>query len=238
MKPIVYAVALMDSIAIFTLNMTYDVPVKLFSFHLVAMSLFLLAPNLVRLRDFFVLQRATTVRPEDGLGGTDRARRNSVIAQVVYGVVVASFGAYSGYQGWKFYGGGAPKSPLYGIWEIQRLTTDGQDSPALVSDTARWRRVVFQRPTGVTFQRMNDSFLVLGAAVDTDTKSIVVTQFDSAQKQTKSTLTYDRPSKDRLVLDGMLDKHTVHMELSYRDPDSFLIHSRGFNWVQEYPFNK
>ena len=30
---------------IFTLNMTYDVPVKLFSFHLILMSLFLLAPD-------------------------------------------------------------------------------------------------------------------------------------------------------------------------------------------------
>ena len=229
-------VALMDGIAIFTLNMTYDVPVKLFSFHLVLMSLFLLAPNLVRLRDFFVLQRATTMRREDALGATDRARRNSVIAQIVYAGLVLAIGAYGGYQGWKQFGGGSAKSPLYGIWEIQRLTTDGHDSPALVSDTARWRRVVFQRPTAVTFQRMNDSLVTFGAKIHASGNSIEVTQFDSAQ--TRSTLTFERPAKDRLVLDGMLDKHVVHMELSYRDPDSFLIRSRGFHWVQENPYNK
>ena len=229
-------VALMDSIAIFTLNMTYDVPVKLFSFHLVLMSLFLLAPNLVRLRDFFLLQRATTVRREDAPGATERARRISVIAQIVYGGLVLMMGTYGGYQSWKRFGGGAQKSPLYGIWEIQHLAVDGHDSPALVSDTARWRRVVFQRPTGVTFQRMNDSLVTFGAEFVPGGKSIVVTQFDSAK--TKSTLTYDRPTHDRLVLDGTLDRHALHMELSYRDPDSFLIRSRGFHWVQENPFNK
>ena len=38
-------VCLVDAVEIFALNMTYDVPVKLFSFHLVIMSLFLLAPE-------------------------------------------------------------------------------------------------------------------------------------------------------------------------------------------------
>ena len=42
-------VALACTIMIFTLNMTYDVPVKLFSFHLLVMSLFLLAPEAKRL---------------------------------------------------------------------------------------------------------------------------------------------------------------------------------------------
>ena len=36
---------------IFTLNMTYDVPVKLFSFHLILMSLVLMAPEASRHRE-------------------------------------------------------------------------------------------------------------------------------------------------------------------------------------------
>jgi len=96
--------------------------------------------------------------------------------------------------------------------------------------------VVFQGPSTVTFQRMNDSLVMFGTKIHASANSIEVTQFDSAR--TKSTLTFERPAKDRLLLDGTLDKHAVHMELSYRDPDSFLIRSRGFHWVQELPFNK
>ena len=43
--PLGALVALGCTIQIFTLNMTYDVPVKLFSFHLILMSIFLAAPS-------------------------------------------------------------------------------------------------------------------------------------------------------------------------------------------------
>src|SRR5215472_16664729 len=50
-------VCLADATEVFMLNMTYDVPVKLFSFHLILMSLVLLAPELPRLASFFFSNR-------------------------------------------------------------------------------------------------------------------------------------------------------------------------------------
>ena len=38
-------ICLFDTLQIFTLNMTYDIPVKLFAFHLIVLSLFLVAPQ-------------------------------------------------------------------------------------------------------------------------------------------------------------------------------------------------
>jgi hypothetical protein len=46
-------VGLADMIQVFMLNMTYDVCVKTTSFHLLLLSLFLLAPDLPRLFTFF-----------------------------------------------------------------------------------------------------------------------------------------------------------------------------------------
>lgn len=68
-------VALMDAIAVFTLNMTYDVPVKLFSLHLVVMSMFLIAPVARTMFDLFILNREARIPPEPALGATARARR-------------------------------------------------------------------------------------------------------------------------------------------------------------------
>ena len=42
-------ISLADMILVFVLNMTYDVPVKLFAFHLILLSCFLLAPDVPRL---------------------------------------------------------------------------------------------------------------------------------------------------------------------------------------------
>src|SRR4029077_1389650 len=50
-------VSFADSVQIFTLNMTSDVPVKLFSFQLVLMSLFLIAPEASRIANVLVFNR-------------------------------------------------------------------------------------------------------------------------------------------------------------------------------------
>ena len=52
------------------------------------------------------------------------------------------------------------------------MTVDGQSRPPLVTDTTRWRRAIFQRPTGVTFQRPNDTFEGFGAVIDTVAKTL------------------------------------------------------------------
>ena len=62
-------------------------------------------------------------------------------------------------SGWSQYGAGAPKSPLYGIWDVELMTIDGELRPPLVTDGSRWRRVIMQSPTGVAFQRMNDDYV-------------------------------------------------------------------------------
>ncbi|MGH7619478.1 MAG: hypothetical protein ACREPM_19855 [Gemmatimonadaceae bacterium] len=116
------------------------------------------------------------------------------------------------------------------------MTVDGQIKPPLATDTTRWRRAIFQRPTNVVFQLLNDNFKGFGTKVDTAAKTIVFTAPDLAQ--TKSSFTFQRPSKDQLILDGTMDGHAVHMELAFRDPDSFLQRSRGFHWISEVPFNR
>ena len=45
-------ICLADTVQVSMLNMTYDVPVKMLSFHLVLMALFLLAPDLPRLANW------------------------------------------------------------------------------------------------------------------------------------------------------------------------------------------
>src|SRR6202008_2643494 len=68
-------VCLADTVEIFTLNMTYDVPVKLFSFHLILLSLFLLAPDARRLANVLVLNRTAGPSTLLPLGRTARRRR-------------------------------------------------------------------------------------------------------------------------------------------------------------------
>jgi hypothetical protein len=35
-----------------------------------------------------------------------------------------------------------------------------------------------------------------------------------------------------------MDGHTIHMQLALFDRNRFLLVTRGFHWIQEYPFNR
>ena len=68
-------VCLLAAGEVFVLNMTYDVPVKLLSFHLVLMSLVLLAPYAANLRDLLLLHRPLSPAEEPPIGRTPGRRR-------------------------------------------------------------------------------------------------------------------------------------------------------------------
>jgi hypothetical protein len=228
--------SLAATVQVFTLNMTYDVPVKLFSFHLVVMSLFLLAPEAKRLANVLLFNRVADVSPVPPLGRTVRARRAIAVLQIVLGVYLAGMGLSRSLTSWSTFGGGAPVSPLYGIWDIEKMTIDGVERAPLLTDYDRWRRVTFDRPTAMSFHRMDDT--VLGYAVTIDEAARTITMTRPQDAQWKAVLSYERLAPDRLRVSGALDGPPLDMHLRLVDRGRFLLVSRGFRWVQEYPFNR
>jgi uncharacterized membrane protein YphA (DoxX/SURF4 family) len=215
-------ICLADTIEIFTLNMTYDVPVKLFSFHLILMSLFLLAPDIKRLVGVAFAKGART--------------RWAAIAQVAFGAYLVGMSIYSHVQQWHEFGGGVPRPPLYGIWVIDEMTIDGITRPPLVTDLARWRRVVIQRSTDIAFWRMDDTFVAYPAKTDMDKK--VITLSDPTDKARAAQLTFDRLTPNTMTFDGSIDGRALHMYTHLVTRDNFLLVNRGFHWIQEFPFNR
>jgi hypothetical protein len=231
-------VCLADAVEIFMLNMTYDVPVKLFSFHLILMSLFLLAPHAKRLANVLVLNR-TAAPATVSQWSSRRATRAALIAQLVFGAYLVAVSLTGSIGGWSRYGGGAPRSPLYGIWTVEEMRVDGQVRSPLVTDYGRWRRIVFQAPTAVSFQRMDDTFVTYRGAVDAERRSIMLNTFNGASAQSVAArFAFERTSPDRLTLDGTMEGRQVRLQLRLFDEKNFLLLSRGFHWIQEYPFNR
>jgi hypothetical protein len=151
---------------VFMLNMTYDVPVKLLSFHLLLIGIVLLAPQMRRLANILVLQRPSepTIQPPVFTA----ARANRVAAWVQAGLGVwALIGCLAiGWQDWHEYGAGRQKPPLYGIWSVTEYTVDARPVPPLTTDQNRWQRLIFDEPGKVTYQRMNGELVTAPATVD------------------------------------------------------------------------
>jgi hypothetical protein len=229
-------VCVADMTQVFMLNMTYDTPVKLFSFHLLLLASFLLVPEFQRLADVFFRNRTAGPSTQPPLFHTRRANRIALAAQIIFGIWLLGMNAYSGFTAWHTYGGGRPKSPLYGIWNVDALSIDGQLRSPLLTDYGRWHRAVFDFPERMTFQRMDDSFAGYGASINTKDKTIALTK--NSDKNWKAKFTFQRVAQDQLILDGNMDSHKIHMQLQLVDRDKFMLVNRGFHWIQEYPFNR
>ncbi len=222
---------------VFVLNLCYDVPVKLLSLQLLLMAVWLLLPELRRLVDFFILHRPVAPRPlraELGRRWLERARRPVklvVLGWISYRLISDQIDIYNQY------GGGAPRSPLQEIYQVERHAIDGVARPPLATDGTRWKRLTLDAFGGASVTYMDDRREAYAWAVDEEAGTITLTSFQDPPTPA-TVLRYTRPDPDHLELAADLggQRHTWNVRVVPRS--SFLLVSRGFHWHQEYPFNQ
>jgi hypothetical protein len=118
-------VSLLSMVQVFMLNMSFDVPVKILSFHLLLISLVLLAPQIRRLANVLVLERPSEPASQPRMFSTSRANRIAALTQALLGIWVLIGCVQVGWQAWHKY---------------------GKPVPPLTTDENRWQRLVFDGP--------------------------------------------------------------------------------------------
>jgi hypothetical protein len=116
------------------------------------------------------------------------------------------------------------------------MSINGELHTPLLTDSTRYSHAVFQAMDGITFQRMDQSFLRYRATIDTLERTLSLSK--ATDSTWKATLSYQRPSPTRLTLEGDIDGKHLEMAMTLHDLKRFLLISRGFHWVQEQPFNR
>ena len=221
---------------IVALNFCYDVPVKLYSFNLLVMAILLLAPDFRRIYNVLYLHRAAEAVD---LGALPFQRKWMRIAAVsVKALVILAILGSQIIGGWKMYQNMTATNhpPLYGIWDVEKFTQNGQDLLPLLTDTVRWRKMVVQSPQFLSFRRMNDS--PAGYRTEYSPAKHTVAVWTQLNEKKKDTLSYTFPDPNHLVLEGILQNSPVVIRLRKVDHTKFLLVSRGFHWITETPFNR
>ena len=225
--------ALASLTQVLLLNLTFDIGVKLVTTHLVVLAVILLVPT-ARLFAVWVGFRSEML----AIGADPRSRRPftsrpAIAAQLLLAVYLLGMQTWINWSFWQVGGGGRPKSVLYGIWNVERLTVDGQVRPPESHDyDRRWRRVIFDEPEAVVIQRTDDSFARYGASIDRGSGTIVLVKGTSLTWT--SHLTYDRAADDRLSLDGDMDGHRIQAELKRVDRSAFPLLNSSFRWIRPH----
>jgi hypothetical protein len=215
---------------IVALNFFYDVPVKLYSLHLLMMAVFVAAPDARKLLDFFILRPPEPLFRTRALHITSLVLRTVVVATIVYLAAQTAFGYIREMRDV------ALRSPLRGVWNVDVLDVDGASRPPLVTDASRWRRFVFDYPGRMSIFLMSDERLRYSVDLDPKQKSIRFT--NRYDPKDKFALTYLRPDGTTLQLDGIVAGRKIHALCKLSDEKQFLLLNRGFHWINEKPFNR
>jgi hypothetical protein len=216
------------------LNFSYDVPVKLYSSHLFLMAVFLIAPDVRRLANFFLFNRAAAPAEVRPLFRRVWLNRAALACRTLLLLGIAGLALSQSYQGIVDY---APsRSPFYGIWNVEELEIDGQARPALLADESRWARVIFDFPGLLAVQLMNQSRERYGLNLDLQKKVLELTKRDDPKW--KSVLSFKHAGPGLLALEGTFDGHKLRARLHRTENPKFRLVDRGFHWINEYPFNR
>jgi len=130
----------------------------------------------------------------------------------------------------------ATKPPLYGIYDVEDFRKNNLVSLPLLSDSLRWKRVVFGFRNRWTLRTMSDSVLLYRSKVDTLTHSLALTI--RTAPELNLTLGFEQPDSQRIVLRGVVKGDSLTVRLRRVDQTKYLLLSRGFHWIQEKPFNR
>ncbi len=211
------------------LNFSYDVPVKLYSSHLLAMAVFLLLPEARRLANFFVLNRpAESVRIEP-LFRRPLLHRGALVLSSLFLIAVVGTSLYQSYDQRRTFQG--QRSPLYGVWEVEEFNA-GQSTAA----AAPWRRIVFDSPYRVAVQTATNPNERFGLQLDQDKRTISLRKREDPNWN--SVLTYQQVSPEVMTLSGALNGSEMTARLRRTEERKFLLTNRGFHWINEFPFNR
>jgi hypothetical protein len=203
-----------------TMNVCYDVPVKIDATHLLMLSLFLLLPNARRLLDALVLGRSVAAL-ETTPTFAPRWRRPLValsvvlIAGVLYTQAAASARHYEAEDG-------APPPDPYGVYDVEEMRRDDAIVAPLLTDPTCWHRLYFgRRGAGVVYADGSRETLALPGPTR------------GTWAWTRSTFTVGRAEEGRLLVEGTVDGRHIAVRARPTDPRNLRLVQRSFHWYFE-----
>jgi hypothetical protein len=231
-------VAVMSNVVM--LNFTYDVPVKLFSTHLLLIAILIILPDAKRLANFFLFNKPVKFEPVNSIPHINIGKRFYPLVKTL--VVLSIFATntieiYRGYEKPEGYNETITLTQsLLGEYHVQKFELNGK---AIAPDsliTQRWKKIVLKAKTA-DIQYMDSTSGPWHFVHSPGSSRIIIHSIDLSSEGDFQA----QQDKGTLVLDGLLDQRRIKVVCQKKpgDPNSvFPLVSRGFHWINEYPFNK
>jgi len=220
---------------VMAINFFYDVPVKLFSGHLVLVAVFIIGTDLPRLAGLLAFNLPVAPRRDRPFWKRPGRRPGRIVAvHLAFVLALTGIHVSNGLASSRTRGVLAEPDPLLGIYRVESFEQAGLVDRAN-EDAARWVRVGLNQFTA-TIQRAAGDGVRMRVAIDPDAGNLSI--FDrGGQPPPEPMFTFTNSADGELVLDGEFEGKPTRVVLR-KDAAGALLIERGFRWINEYPFNR
>lgn len=209
---------------VFLLNMFYDVPVKIFSFHLLLCAFIIISPGIKKILLFLTGENAQPVALSFIEIGNKSVTIVFTVLKSILVVVLVGLDFFSFNEEME-----QPADYLDGVYRIESIEYSNDSIPAL-----KWEKIMFNSLYGsVTDYSGTRNQLEL--QIDT-TKKIV--NFNFRLDSTLMSFNYELYAGDSVEFTNIQEADTIRVFTKRLQKDDFLLMNRGFHWVSEYPLNR
>lgn len=214
---------------VFILNMCYDVPVKLYSLHYLLMGLFLAAPDLPRLANFFILGKAAEAQC---LKPYFSWRWLNWVGIAFMWMLVGSWvwtQASAGYRMWSAQQS-VPANAISGKWETITFELDGKKIEK--NDPAFWTKLDFSNNGNLIVEFNQAPKRGYTAKFSAENK---LTLHKTGNYFWYSVFHYQQTEPDQMKLEGSMDEKKIIVTLKRLPDKKYILPNKGFHWVHEFP---
>ncbi|MGN7787367.1 hypothetical protein ACTJIJ_22730 [Niabella sp. 22666] len=232
-------ITLMTAANVMAVNYFFDVPVKILSTMLVVMTLFLLAHDIKRLCLFLFSGKPVSlptikapVLSKKWMRITKLSLKILLIAATLIPKINYAFSAD------KEYGENAATSTYLGFYEVKKFIVNNKEMPAISADSTQWKHLNIRSHRPATIRLMTDSLKSYEYKFIYGKENYIELTPVGEPAYTKKTLKIESDRNGITSLSGKLDADSVQIFLYKKKKDEFLLMNRGFNWINERPFNR
>jgi hypothetical protein len=126
-------------------------------------------------------------------------------------------------------------SEFYGIWKTKHFIKNGDTLLPLITNNDYWRYLILERKNQSTVKTMTDNLERYYFEVDTLEQKLSMYKPDGDKDSLNISYTYKTKT---LHLKGILEEDSIDVYLSLKNLEDFPLTSRGFNWINERPYNR
>lgn len=218
-------------------NLSYDLPVKLFSLHLLLLAIILILPHLARLSAVVFLNlpaQPTILRPVRPRTGTGRIV--AWVIKILFILNIVLLGVYETYTTYQKTQSNTAQHQLAGLYHVSNFTINGITDRALPDDD-RWVLVGISTTGHLATKTASGRYTRYRYSLNPESTTLALSLRDTDPSLTPS-FTLSQPTPGTLFLSGTINQRPATLTLTLDPTFKPLLTSRGFHWINEFPFNR